>query len=740
MKLQYTLSLFLILLATLSNFAQSFERLDVPFSERGDTWDLALVGGLNAPQFSNVDLNNDGLQDLYIFDRHGSVHLTFLSDGSKYIFSPEYAKNFPALTNWALLRDYNQDGAMDIFTSVTIPGIDGVEVYRGFYESDMLNFEKILFPDRNFDIIYLAQGQLGQLYNSKVDLPSVDDIDCDGDLDIVAFGVFGGYASYFQNQSVEMGYGLDSLIYILEDNCWGKFYESGLTPEISLSGTEGLCAEERTNTIEQRHAGSTTLTLDLDGDDDKDLLIADISFDNIGALYNGGDCNRAWMNTQDINFPPYDQSAAVTLFSAPYYVDMDFDGIRDLIIAPNDINNSDGREIVWFYKNIGTDDAPTFDLQNKRQLLDRMVDLGAGANPTFVDYNADGLLDIVVGNLGYALPFGERDGRLTLFENVGTPQSPSFQLVDEDYLNFSQYNGQIYDFAPAFGDMDDDGDLDLVVGSHSGVTFYAENMAGPDAPFRFDNIIPNWQGLNPGQHTTPVIIDLNEDGANDLLFGERNGNINFFPNIGSPRTAAFNADHNSSPNLSFVGRIDPRDIGFVTAHSAPAITEVEGELKIIVGTENGKLEMYNMNLQNLSDTFLLDTERLGNIKEGRFTRPAIADINNDGKLDVLVGNIRGGLALYTTNFDSDNTVNTKNFQMPNITIFPNPANEWINIQLEDPSAFERVELFDLNGKLLHAQTIREVNTQIQIADLPPAVYFAKVTGESGTLTRKIIVQ
>ena len=635
MKLNFTLCGILLFLAV-STYAQRFERLDVPFMNRDDVWDFALSGGLSAPQFSNLDLNNDGLEDLYIFDRNGNVQLTFLSDGAKYIFSPAYISNFPDLNDWVLLRDYDQDGIMDIFAAATIPGVTGVEVHKGYFDNDILKFNLVEFSDRAFNILYAESGFTGQVYASKVDLPNVDDVDCDGDLDILSFGVNGGYVAYYKNLSVERGYGLDSLIFVLQDNCWGGFYESGLTPEIALSANSGDCVEELGGTIEPRHAGSTLLTLDLDGDSDKDFLVADISFNSMGALFNGGSCTMAWMNEQDVNFPSYDTPSAVALFSAPYYADMDLDGVKDLIIAPNDVNNSNGSEAVWFYKNTGTNELPVFSLQNKRALLDEMIDLGAGANPTFVDYNADGLLDIVVGNIGYDLPSGDNDGRLALFENTGTADTPAFQLVDNDYLRFSQFNGQAYDYAPAFGDMDDDGDMDLVVGSDNGITFYAENIAGEGEVFEFGNIIPNWLDVDPGQHTTPTIIDFNGDGANDLIIGERNGNINYYENIGSTRQAAFNTDLSTPPNSGFVGRIDTREAGYVTGYSSPAIVKIGEELKLITGTENGKLELYNMNTSDITTASVLEFSNFGEIKEGRFTRPAIADINNDGKLDILV--------------------------------------------------------------------------------------------------------
>ncbi|MEM9991915.1 MAG: VCBS repeat-containing protein [Bacteroidota bacterium] len=205
---------YLFVLLPLLPFAQDFQRLDVPFFNEGVEQNLALVGGLSTPRISNVDLNNDGLLDVYVLDKYGNVQLTFLSDGTQYHFRPEYLAHFPVLKDWVLLRDYNQDGIMDIFAASNsgTPGTAGIEVHTGYYENQMLKFNKAYFPDKPFDMLHM-NNTVGQVYSSIVDIPAIDDIDCDGDLDIISFGVGGGRASFFQNQSVEAGYGLDSLIF-----------------------------------------------------------------------------------------------------------------------------------------------------------------------------------------------------------------------------------------------------------------------------------------------------------------------------------------------------------------------------------------------------------------------------------------------------------------------------------------------------------------------------------------------
>ena len=78
------------------------------------------AGGLNSPQFSPIDMNGDGVKDLFVFERgyNGKV-LTFINNGTPnevdYYYAPEYESVFPEIHNWALLLGYNCDGREDIF-------------------------------------------------------------------------------------------------------------------------------------------------------------------------------------------------------------------------------------------------------------------------------------------------------------------------------------------------------------------------------------------------------------------------------------------------------------------------------------------------------------------------------------------------------------------------------------------------------------------------------------------------
>src|ERR1017187_10109091 len=104
--------------------AQYYPNYSIPVYEGSKLLPLAWVGGLNNPQFSSADLNNDGINDLVIFDRTGNKFLTFINDNKRdtvsYTYAPKYELNFPPITSWALLLDYNHDNIPDLFAHTNL--------------------------------------------------------------------------------------------------------------------------------------------------------------------------------------------------------------------------------------------------------------------------------------------------------------------------------------------------------------------------------------------------------------------------------------------------------------------------------------------------------------------------------------------------------------------------------------------------------------------------------------------
>ncbi len=693
---------------------QEFQRLNYPVTQNGKTLKYPFAGGMNAPQFSAADLNNDQILDLVVFDRAGDVFLTFLNEGtpnqSSYRYAPEYACDFPPLMDYVLFRDYDQDGAADIFCASLGQQTQEMQVFRGYFENNVLKFKPVLFSYPGCsscipEFIYypsVLPGFWNNLFIADTDIPAVDDIDGDGDLDILTFdGSAGGYVWLVQNMSVEKGFGLDSLKFELTDRCWGRFFESGLLAcECDLSPASDSClygfagptvVDDRG---ENRHPGSTVMTYDQDGDGDKEIVLGDISFSCLNMLTNGGNAFNAWMTEQDAGFPRYDTPVDIVIFPAAFYLDLNNDGKNDMVAAPNNKFINEDRNGVWFYPNTAST-GHKFELETKNFLVGDMIDIGSAAHPALVDVDADGLLDLVVGNYGYYAQGLAQNASLYLYRNVGTKDNPAFNLEDNDWLGLSEFAPNDFDFYPAFGDLDGDQDLDLLVGSNLGALYYYRNVAGPGNPMIFQrdfNIM--WVLMDIGSYSTPAIVDLDSDGLKDIVIGERNGNLNFFKNIGSSDNPVFA----SAPTFTKLGQVDARilstgvtDIGF----SVPVFVEQpNGALLLVTGTQDGHL-LAHTNVVASEDPYTLVEEIWGNVDDGNRSAPAFGDLDDDGILEMVVGNLRGGLSMYKTVLvDCSTTTASTIPDSPKPTISPNPAHNWVRVEwpVNQPVSWQVVDL------------------------------------------------
>ena len=174
-------------------------------------------GGLNSAVISKLDLNQDNTEDLFIFDRTQNKGFTYLArqvNGQwQWVYQPDYEALFPAdLTDWVLLRDYNQDGKQDIFTKTNL----GIKVYRNTTPAaGPLTFALAE------DFIRFNNGI--NLQVSGDNLPAITDMDNDGDLDVLCFDFAAGHTmQLYHNRRVEDKLAPDSLRFRLQDAWWGK--------------------------------------------------------------------------------------------------------------------------------------------------------------------------------------------------------------------------------------------------------------------------------------------------------------------------------------------------------------------------------------------------------------------------------------------------------------------------------------------------------------------------------------
>ncbi|MFN8237428.1 MAG: VCBS repeat-containing protein [Chitinophagales bacterium] len=435
--------------------AQNFQRFDyLTVTENSKQLRYPWTGGINSVQFSKADVNHDGIKDLFLYDKSSGRICVFLAQGmnsTQYVFNAGYGNNFPEVNGWMVLKDYNCDGIEDFFT-YQAPG--NIKVYTGYYSNDTLQFRL-----KQNGFFYFGSGIFINVYCSEVIKPTIDDFNKDGDLDVVSFNVSGNRLIYYENQQKELGLSCDSLFFNKTDNCWGNVFDT-FSSSYALKDTCSFKFNRIGSSNEIMHTGSYIESMDVDNNGVLDILVGSVGLNNMTMLYNNGSTIYASVLKQDTRFPSYDVPFNTSSFAAPVFLDVNNDGKKDLLVSTYD-EGAANIENIWYYKNIRSDSVD-LRFQQKDFILNDMIDAGENSNPCFMDVNGDGLTDILLGSGGYKDYINPAVYKLRYYKNTGTSTYPSFTLENEDFLNISTFGVQ--EIKPASGDIDNDGDTDLVIG------------------------------------------------------------------------------------------------------------------------------------------------------------------------------------------------------------------------------------------------------------------------------------
>ena len=698
--------------------------------QNNDTLLNPWTGGFNAAQISKIDLNNDQIEDLFVFDRSSNKVITFLNENNHFIYAPEFEKYFPKnLSNWVLLRDYNNDGKKDIFSYIS----GGIGVWKNTSNSNEISFTPLTFfqTSTNSYVSYLLSYQYNNDYNIYVissDIPSISDIDDDGDIDILNFGVQGSRIEYHQNQAADLNLPLDTLIFEMKNTCWGHFSESGLSNTCNLFDTCFQNVPNPQDTLNilknNRHSGSTVLALDLNNDQVKDLILGDVSYSNIVALFNdntGVNMNTSFVS-QDTTFPNYSVPTDLHLFPGTFFEDVDHDGIKDLIVSPNSNGDSEDKESIWFYKNFGANTHPQFYLQDKNFLQKNTLEVGRESKPILVDINNDQLQDLLIANFGefdLSVPIHYRS-YIESYVNIGTSQNPIFSKSSSDFQNISSLINDI-NLIPTFGDLDGDGDLDAIVGDYSGKIHFLENISSNPSVM---NLIVGASPLNDalnnifdfGFSAHPTLFDIDNDNDLDLIVGEAIGNLNFLENIGDSLNFNFELR-----NESF-GGVDVSEWWTNIGTSAPVFHLNNNLIELYVGSKSGAIFKYDNITNNLSGNFNLVDSNYQELYLGSYSSPAIYDLNNDSLLDFIIGNKRGGLSYFRgTNDSTLSSFLINNNSGLNLKIYPNPSKNII--QIDNLHNSIEYEILTNYGSIIKKGS---TNGKVNIEFLSNGIYFLRL--------------
>jgi hypothetical protein len=615
-----------------------------------DTLRNAWAGGLNTPQFSAIDLDNDGRKDLLVFDRADGQYIPLRNAGAagqrRFTFAPQFGARFPARNQggWVLLADYDGDGREDLFCDT----LSGIKVWR-----NVRNTASGPQFSQRYPLLFTALVGPGgsrtplPVFCASSNLPGLADVDGDGDLDLLNWNVSGGnLLTYDKNFAVEDLGRADTFRLLTASQCWGRFLEvfdpATGTTRAQLNYTACVPFEFKTD-----HEGGTVLPINLNGDTLMDIIITDAGVANALGLINGGSRRFANMVSVTAPYPAGANPIQVNESPACFYLDVNNDGRADLIAAPNDPATAQDVNGVWLYRNTGATNNPNFVFERNDFLQAEMLDVGSAAVPAFTDFNADGLPDLVIAGTRW-VSTTQNQTTLNLYQNVGTAAQPVFKWINSDWLGLASLPAtqNVLNLAPTFSDLDGDGDEDLLLGFFSATVpntlLYFKNETLPGGAPRY--VLQDADYLGMGSENVnrlaPHLADADGDGDYDLIVGTGAGKLYFYQNQGTALAPRFVLQSRTW------GGVDVSDAQNTAGNAKPLLADLnaDGRLELLVGSASGFVRVYG----NVSAATGATFTNLGNWLNNDFGRqaaPAAIRLDDSGLLFYLVGTQRGGINL-----------------------------------------------------------------------------------------------
>ena len=449
------------------------------------------------------------------------------------------------------------------------------------------------------------------------------------------------------------------------------------------------------------------------------LAAADYNRDGYTDLLYGGGSGVTFMRSDGTGNGFIEVSGPEFVFSQrSNFVDIDNDGNMDAFVchdvAPNVYYINDGTGALTFNQG-GLGDYPS----------------GGNYGSVWIDYNNDGNLDMFIAKCG-----GETARRTNqMHRNNGdgtfTENGAAIGLADP-----------MQTWSSAWGDFDNDGDMDVFVGASSGTHKLMRNN-GPGSGYTFTDVTASSGVLSvTATGIENATHDFDNDGNLDIatngtiLWG--NGDLTF-TNISF---AAISGSNGGFGDLNNDGFIDAFNSGFIrynsgndnhwiTINTVGDPSNVNGiGARIEVTTDAGTQIRDVRNGEGFRFLSTLNTHvgvgDATNINNITVRWPSgIVDSFDDVAVDQVL-TIYEGLPLSVE--EQTNEVN--------LTVYPNPATELLQLDYRTPLNDAQYTIYNINGAIVQSGTVS--NKQINVAALSVGAYILKIDAEGTSLNKQFL--
>ena len=572
------------------NINQYFGTLNI----NGKNYDEPFLGGFNKPKVQWLDWDYDNDEDLFLLDENGTIKLYINNSNENYIKFDLYDSSLFDINGigWFYIGNFDSDNDFELITQ------------------DKMNIDQMIFYDISDNTII----EVGTLYDvisiplqsDPVMFPTFIDIDNDGDLDFFTGNII-GTVTFYEN----IGFEIDRPQFQLVTTFWEDIYIVGPS--------------------NQRHGASAINFVDIDNDNDYDLAWGDFFQQSLYIIENIGTSNNPIMDDINIStqFPPGDPIISAGL-NMPSFTDIDNDGDEDLFVTV--LSGAYGYQLInnfYFYRN----ENGSYNLESQEFI--ETLDLFSDIYPEFIDIDSDGDLDLFIGTATDLSEF-PINGKVKFYENIGNDSNlePIWNLVNSEFLG----GNAGYNLSLDFGDIDADGDYDMLVGEYNGTIRIYLNAGDEFEPNFSEYSLIN--DIDLSGNSIPKLIDIDNDLDLDLFIGQSTGNISFYENIGSNENYDFIL---VSSNYNDISVSNKSSIDFFDIDN-------DEDYDLIVGSQYENIFFYENIGDSYEPDFQFDSSKVFPTL-GFNLVPAFISHNQQKKL--LVGTSTGGAYLVDLEFCSN---------------------------------------------------------------------------------------
>ena len=467
--------------------------------------------------------------------------------------------------------DVNDDNRLDL----VIGGTDGKLKY---YQATATSFEEKMGSDNPFNDIDVGDHSA----------PAFADLDTDDDLELVIGEVESGTLKYYDL----VGSDTDN---DGTDDTW--------------TWTEKTGSDNPFNGIDLGwHVKIAPTFANLDTDSDLELIIGHHDgtikyYDLVGSDTDNDGTDDTWTWTERTGGANPFSGIDVGDHSVPTFanLDTDDDGL-ELVIGAHD-------GTLKYYDLVGTTWTEVTDTNNPFN----GIDVGRNSAPVFVHLDTDNDLELVIG---------EEQGKLHYYNKVGNAWTEESTVSHNPFHGIVGYIGA----NSVFVNLDDDDDLELVIGETEGYLKYYDLVGGTWT--EVTGTANPFHSIRVGSDAVPTFGNLDDDDDLELLISEY-----------YPANSLYYYDFVSATNtwVERTGSDNPARIFYVGEHAYISLVDVDndGALEVLYGAAWGQIAYYE-----------LDGTNTGLFSANTYPSPTLANLDDDDELELVFGDIEGEISYY----------------------------------------------------------------------------------------------